>query len=175
MDDIRVVRANLKIDFESVTEANIKGFKDEFYSFAESSDDPISQWIRLANARGETKESDHIVLTLLVELHRKVDKVLEKLENREKSHLSLLNSCQVRAIGFNHFQIESQVFVGGVEYYGRIDLPTFPKREVAIFFKALSSNMAKIESMHERDIKDWDSYIVATERALIREMKGKDV
>ena len=49
----------------------------------------------------------------------------------------------------------------------------FPKREVPIYFIGVDEYIAEIILMHERDIKDWNSFVVARERAMIREKKGK--
>ncbi|MEF3191780.1 MAG: hypothetical protein K6347_04410, partial [Campylobacterales bacterium] len=50
----------------------------EYLRLSDLSQDPIGQWLKMAYARGEAQESDRLLLTLLVELHRKVDR-LEKL------------------------------------------------------------------------------------------------
>jgi hypothetical protein len=52
-------------------------------------------------------------------------------------------------------------------------MPVHPKRDVAVFFTALNENIAHIQKMHERDIKEWNSYVTARERVLIREMREK--
>ena len=50
-------------------------------------------------------------------------------------------------------------------------MPTFPQREVPVYLEAKSENLAKILVMHDRDIKDWDAYVAARERVMIRESK----
>ena len=67
-----------------------------------------------------------------------------------------------------------EVLEEGRCYYGRIDMPTFPRRQIALFFEALSSKIAKITLMHEDDKKDWSAYMAACERVMIRQMKGKE-
>jgi hypothetical protein len=52
-------------------------------------------------------------------------------------------------------------------------LPTFPKRDVAVFFVAENERVAKITLLHDRDLKEWSSYVTSRERAMIREMRGK--
>ena len=69
--------------------------------------------------------------------------------------------------------MESEVFNEGKSYYGRIVMPVFPKREIPVFFTATSSNLAKITKLHERDMNDWNAYVTARERVMIREMKAK--
>jgi len=50
-------------------------------------------------------------------------------------------------------------------------MPVHPKRDVAIYFKALEPSLAKITMMHDRDEKEWAAYMTARERVLIREIK----
>ena len=65
------------------------------------------------------------------------------------------------------------VFEEGKTYYGRIEMPVHPKRDVGVFFMAESANLAKIVRMHERDEKEWSAYLTARERVLIREAREK--
>lgn len=59
----------------------------------------------------------------------------------------------------------------GTIYYGRIEMPIYPKHDVGVFFQAQSSTLAKIIKMHDRDEKEWNAYMTARERILIREAR----
>ncbi len=50
-------------------------------------------------------------------------------------------------------------------------MPIFPKRDVAIFFEALDEKTAKITRINESDESDYNGYVTARERAMIRELK----
>ena len=52
-------------------------------------------------------------------------------------------------------------------------MPVFPKREMPVFIKAISSNIGQILLMHDKDLKDWNSYVASRERVMIRELKAK--
>jgi len=172
MSNIRFIPAPISIQFSKAT-SNYELFKREFDSFNESDSDPVGQWLKMAKARGETKESDQVMLTLLVELHRKVDQIASRLENNKKAFVPLDFNEQIDGINFDYFKIKNSIFDVGVEYYGRVSMPTFPKRDVAIFFAPIDQQTAKITIIHERDRKEWDSYVTSRERAMIREMKNK--
>jgi len=58
-----------------------------------------------------------------------------------------------------------------MEYYARITMPVHPKRDIAIYFKAIDTSLASITKMHTRDEQEWSMYLTARERILIREMK----
>jgi len=84
----------------------------------------------------------------------------------------LQNSANLQAIGHGYFQFEKAVLRKGDMYYGRIDMPIFPRRDMPLFFEAISEDTAKIILMHEDDEQDWSGYMVACERVMIRQMKG---
>lgn len=173
MENIRVIRANLDIEFQKVEDKE-ELFKKEFDKLSQVDDDSIGHWLKLAKARGETRDSDQVLLTLVIELHRKVDELTKIIKDEVPKRIKLANKTNIESIGFEHFIVEEALFEINESYYARINLPTFPKREIPLFFIGVDNKTAKIKLIHERDSKDWDSYMVARERVLIREMKAKN-
>mgnify|MGYP003598782472 FL=1 len=173
MENIRLVETSLNIVF-SKGNSDDKAYKQEFMSLLMLYDDPLSLWLNSDKIRKQSQESDQVLLTLVAELHRKIDTLSMQLNNKNASHLQLEKKERINAIGFEYFGFEEACLVQGWTYYGRIDMPVFPRREVALFFEALSPYVAKITLMHEDDKKDWGAYMVACERAMIRRMKGRE-
>ncbi len=171
MDDIRFVVAPLVIYFEKVGEKQ-EIFSKEYNSLSEFEEDSVGQWLKIAKARGETGDSDQVLLTLLVELHKKVDMLTSIIKNEEKTLLPLSHKGMVSHIGYEHIMIEEDLFEVGEKYYARIEMPVFPKREIPLFVKALSENVAEILNIHEKDERDWSTYMAARERVMIREAKA---
>lgn len=167
----RTINAPLVLEFDPIG-TDEKGFRHEFDTLSETDEDPIGQWVKIAKAKGDTRDSDHVLLHLVIELHRKVDNLTKLINNEKPSYVHLNLIEPLESVGHGHFVMEKPVFEKHKEYYGRINLPVFPQRIVPLYFTAIEPNHAKINLMHERDIKDWDSYILARERALIREKKG---
>lgn len=167
----RLVDAPLEITFSEFHEN--EEMTREFNLLSESDEDPVGQWLKLARARGETSESDQVLLTLVVELHRKVDELSALLKDEKVEYLSLASNEQIEKIGFDEFYIKNPVFSLNRKYYGRISMPVFPKREIPVFFEATSENLASIKRLHERDRKDWNSYVTARERVMIRQMRAE--
>ncbi|MBL0708188.1 MAG: hypothetical protein JJW00_03985 [Sulfurimonas sp.] len=157
----------------SETSLDKEEYLREYSRLSESDDDPISQWLKLAKSRGETSDTDPVLLNLVVELHRKIDSLEMFLKNKAPKRLSLYNSIKIESIGFGHFRVEADILEKGVEYYGRVEMPVHPKRELPIFFKALDSSLVEITKIHERDEKEWGVYLTARERVLIREAKTR--
>ena len=169
---MRYINAPLKIEFDIKSSSKEK-FKREYDSLSGSDDDSIGEWLRLAKARGNTEESDQVLLALIVELHRKIDNINDFIQGKKQKFLDLAYSADIEAIDYEHFRLKEKKFENKTEYYGRIDMPFFPKRQMPIYFKAISENEAKIVLLHERDEKDWNAYVVARERVMIREMRAK--
>lgn len=168
----RLVPAPISLCF-SQTQEQKELFIREYQQLSESDDDPISQWLKLAKARGETAQSDPVVLNLVVELHRKIDALERFLKNETPKRVSLLFEAEIESIGFEHFKLKEPILDLGVEYYGRVAMPVHPKRDVGLFFVAESPELAKIIKMHERDEREWAAYLTARERILIREAKER--
>ena len=167
---VRLIPAPISLVF-SRKDVDEDGYEREYHQLSESDDDPIAQWLKLAKARGETSDSDPVLLNLLVELHRKIDNLELLIKDEAPKRLSLINEVEIESIGFEHFKLSEAVLEEGVEYYGRVDMPVHPRRDVPVYFKAIDSSLVEIVRMHERDEKEWAGYMTARERVLIREAK----
>ena len=168
--NIRLIPAPISLQFSPQSQ-NEEAFSREYHRLSESDDDPIAQWLKMAKARGETSQSDPVLLNLMVELHRKVDSLEKLIKNEEPERVKLLTNADIESIGFKNFQLKSALMEEGMEYYGRIEMPVYPQRDVGVYFKALTKEIAEITKMHERDEREWNAYVTARERVLIREMK----
>lgn len=168
---VRLVAAPISLEFDLVGERQAE-YEREYHQLSESDDDPISQWLKLAKARGETAESDPVLLNLMVELHRKIDNVERLIKHEAPVRISLHYDAVIESIGYGYFQLEKPLLQPQENYYGRIEMPVHPRHDVGVFFKAENKHLAHIVKMHERDEKEWGSYLTARERVMIREMKG---
>lgn len=167
----RVVSVPLSLEWsESVGER--VDFEREFALLSDLEDDPVGQWLKLAKAKGEAKYSDELALKLLATLHQKIDHLTRLVQNEKSEYLQLECKTPLEGMGHEVMICQGEPFIKGRSYYGRINLPVFPQRVVPLFFEALEGGVAKVVRIHERDQKDWDTYIASRERAIIRESKG---
>ncbi|MBN7288682.1 hypothetical protein [Campylobacter curvus] len=171
MSDIRLIPAPLDMEFE-LDEAGDEKFLREFNSVLPGDEDPLGAWLKRAKSRGETKDSDQVLLTLMIELHRKVDALSEYVRNEHKRYLPLSKSVKIDAIGFEYVRISEHKFEANKRYYARILMPVFPKRTIALYLLTLDERTAKIDTMHEEDESDWNAYVTARERVMIRELRS---
>ena len=172
MNEPRLVPAPISVQFSEAS-LDKEAYEREFQQLSESDDDPISQWLKLAKARGDTADSDPVILNLVVELHRKIDALEAFLKNEVPKRVSLTQEAEIESIGFEHFKLKKPLLEVGKEYYGRVAMPVHPKRDIGIFFKALTAQLAEITKIHERDEKEWAAYMTARERILIRQAREK--
>ena len=174
-ENIRLIDSFLNLQYVMIeNNEDYKKYKQEYDLLAELDDDPVGKWLKLAKAKGETQDSDQVLLTLVVELHRKIDVLTQIIKNEKPQKIDLQEKIFINKIGYEYFAIEKNILKDDKQYYGRVELPTFPKRDVPLFFKLIKDNIIRIELMHDRDVKDWDNYVAARERTLIREMRIKN-
>jgi len=168
----RMVKVPLVLEWEEVGTRGAE-FEREFLLLSDLEDDPLGQYIKLAKARGETKYSDELTIQLLIALHQKVDTLTRLLQNEAREYLALAQKGALHSMGHEGLLMEESCFKEGELYYARINLPVFPQRIVALFISADSDKQAHVQRIHDKDRRDWDSYIVSRERAFIREAKGE--
>ena len=164
----RLVKAPISIVYD-VADNDL--YEREYHTLSEADDDAIGQWLKLAKAKGETSDSDPIALTLLVVLIRKVHNFERLIKNATPSRIGLSSSGEIESIGFGYFKLENEDLEASKRYYGRITMPTYPQREIGVFFIAVDASLAKLEKIHDRDEKEWGAYLTARERVLIREAR----
>lgn len=171
--NIRFVTAILNIHLQPLNGVSDEVFKNEYRVLSDFEEDAVGQWLKLAKARGETADSDDVLLRLLVELHKKVDLLTSLVKNEERKLLELDINTKICKIGFDHIKLEEDLLQEGKEYYCRVEMPVFPKREMPMFVRAIDINIAQIILLHEADQRDWNAYVTARERIEIREMKAE--
>jgi len=165
---MRLIPAPLSIEFEEDKEE----FKSEYDKLGAEIDDPIGQYIKMAKARGETSDTDKVLLELVIALHRKVDELTKLIKNETKELIPLKYNEKITDVGYEYFKFKNPVLIKNQKYYGRLNISFFPEREVPIYFIAVDERVAEIILMHDRDIKDYNAFVAARERAIIREKKG---
>jgi hypothetical protein len=171
MSDIRFVDVSVDMQFEKCKDKN-SSFEKEFLTLTHDEDDAIGQWLRTMRSRGELGDSDPVMINLMIELYRKMDRIEKALSGYVPSRVSLNSSAILEKMGLEYFELASPVLETSCSYYGRVELPSFPKREMALFFEAISPIRAKITRIHLRDADEWSIYMTARERVMIRNLKG---
>ncbi|MCK9371728.1 MAG: hypothetical protein M0P91_00905 [Sulfuricurvum sp.] len=173
MESIRLVPAIFEISFDRITERG-GNFEREYELLSEYDEDVLGQLLRMANVRGGISESDPIVLHLLAELYRKMDRLEHLLTNTAPHREPLAYKGDVEGIGFEYFKLSAPMLIAKEHYYCRLELPVHPTRETPLFFEAVDETIGKILRIHPRDENAWSGYMTARERAMIRHLKGRE-
>ncbi len=166
----RLVLAPLSIVYGEASN-DVKGYEREYHQLRELDDNPVNSLVKHAKSRADATEMELILINLIVDLHNKIDALEMFLKNEKPKRVFVPYASEIDSIGYEYFNISEESLSVGVEYYGRIVMPIYPKREIGIFFQAQTPTLALITRIHERDEKEWSSYIRARERVLIREAK----
>lgn len=168
----RMVNAPLQIAIQKIGDDEAR-FRAEFDLLAENNDDPIGMWLKNIRSRGKVVDENEPIIQLLVELHRKIDMLSAKINEKNKEFLPLELKLCLSQIGHNVLVFDDEVLEVGQKYYARLDIAVFPVRKMPLFFVALDKKIAKIILMHSRDVADFDGYIASRERSIIRENKQR--
>lgn len=170
MNDVRLIEVSLAFGFEPV-EGKEKVFSDEYLQLSEN-EDPITQWYRTMKIKSDVSETDPVVLNLLLELHRKIDRLEAIISGTPSERASLSHDNKIVKMGFEHFELSEPLLNPGASYYGRVVLPNYTRHEIPFYFEAVTETMGHINRIHTRDEAEWSGYMMARERAMIRYMKG---
>ena len=109
MSEVRLFKAPLSMVYECDRSGDEK-FLREFNSILPGDEDALGAWLKRAKSRGETKESAQVLLTLVIELHRKIDALSDYIKNEHKQYLPLKESADIEEIGFTHIKISEDKF-----------------------------------------------------------------
>jgi len=169
--DIRFVPTALEMTFEEVNNSNRSLFKEEYNSLSEYEHDDIKEWIKKLKAQGKLEDTDKILLTLLIELNKKIDNIEAILKNEDKKGIKLQYNSKIIGINFDYIKTNDYDFVEDSLYYAKIVLPVFPKREIPVYLYGITTDVAKIHLISQKNSEDWNALVMAKERELIREQK----
>lgn len=166
----RIVRSHLGL--EALMVENIEGETlQEFYALNHGEETGIEKWLRFA--KGREYDGDEIMLELLSEIYKKLDRIEQKLFATQTPYLPLSKSLKICYLGHEFLCFEEKLGEGEM-YYARLDLPIFPNKLIPFYFKMLTPQIAKIIKMGSLHARSYDSYIAECERIEIREKRQEE-
>ena len=171
MDKIRFIPTTLNFTYEEVRDSNKKEFQEEYNLLSENSADSIEEWIKKQQTKGQIEDTDQVLLKLLVELHKKVDRLESILKNENEQLLPLQYNAKIYGIHFEYIQTEKYCFLVDTIYYARISMPVFPKKELPLYLIGINDDIAKIHIVNQKNSDEWISFVMSKEREYIRGLK----
>lgn len=158
---MKFVRVAVNIVFEEATDRKDE-FEREFESFSATDSNPVDDFIQKMKAKEGKAAPDMITITLLSELHKKIDELTKIIKGEKRSLLTLANA---RVLDFAWFDtIKLDGLKPGLIYYARVDMPLFRPRVIPFFFEAIDEEIGKITTMWPDDKADFDSYLASKDR-----------
>ena len=134
----------------------------------------IDEWLSHEKVRGESENSDPLTLKLLVELYKKVDELSSIIKNQHTPPKPLKFNFITSKIGYEGFEFDNECLEVGVTYYARVNLPLFIRREVLMYFKAVTPKCAKILKISRGNEREWNAFVAESERLEIRKAKNSE-
>lgn len=165
--DSRIVRCVIDVGIQEVQEIDGESLF-EFSQLNQLEESGVEKWLKLS--KNKEDEENPILLELLLEVYKKLEKIEKRLFLEHDGMLKLSETIQTHHIGHGILCFQRDLKVGAI-YYGRIDLPIFPSKLVPFYMEMLTSNIAKIIKMGATHTKSYDSYVAECERIEIREKK----
>lgn len=167
MVDFRLIYGRVEIAFEP---------DDEYVYEVEfnQSRSNIDEWLSHEKVRGEGENSDPLTLKLLVELYKKVDELSSIIKNQHTPPKPLKFNFTTSKIGYEGFEFDNECLEVGVTYYARVNLPLFIRREVLMYFKAVTPKCAKILKISRGNEREWNAFVAESERLEIRKVKNSE-
>ncbi|WP_027327604.1 hypothetical protein [Helicobacter pametensis] len=150
------------IDGESLQEFSYLNQKEEM---------GIEKWLKIA--KGRDYDGDEVMLELLLEMYKKLERIEQKIFSEDSSLLTL--PIQTQTLGIGHeFLCLAESFESERIYYARLDLPIFPSKIIPLYCQMLTPNIAKIIKMGSLHTKSYDHYIAECERLEIQKKREEE-
>lgn len=165
--DSRVVRCVIDIGVEEVQDMDGNSLF-EFSQLNQLEESGVEKWLKLT--KNKEDEDNRILIELLLEVYKKLEKIEKKLFRPDDGMFKLSRVIQTHHIGHGILCFQEDLKVGAM-YYGRIDLPIFPSKLIPFYMEMLTANVAKIIRMGASHTRSYDSYVAECERIEIREKK----
>lgn len=166
--ETRIARCVLDVEVQELEEIEGK-YLQEYIRLNQIEESGIEKWLKLS--KGRDYEGDEIMLELLVEVYKKLERLEQKLSIQQSPLIPLPIRVQTHSIGHGALCFEEDLQEGKT-YYARFDLPIFPSKTIPLFFTMLTSKVAKIIKIGTMHNQSYDGYVVECERMEIRSRRG---
>lgn len=160
----RIVESKIGLSILEVSEIGGDSLK-EFNQLNQKEEAGIDKWLKLA--KGREYDGDEVILELVAEVYKKLERIEEHLFAHRSNLLPLTQNVQTCCIGHEALCFDQALCEGKI-YYARMDLPVFPNKLIPFYFKMLTPHIAQIVKMGDLHTRSYDSYVVECERIGIR-------
>ncbi|TXE83241.1 hypothetical protein FPD46_03370 [Campylobacter peloridis] len=128
----------------------------------------LSKWKKLAS-RIEFSEGEQLIFDLLLDLKQELFLIKNDI-NKNNTFIPLQNKAILDGVHFTHIKFKDNCLKNDMEYYARFELNG---HKISIFFKALSTQNARITQIKNEDENIYNNFVVDMQRAMIKFLKEK--
>lgn len=176
--ETRLVNARLQIELQEIDDSIEQKALEEYNTIALLHGNSIEKWLSSLKAKsGDCKcgGGTAILGEMLVHIYKKLEHLESLITDSKTQYLPLLHNIETTQLGHGVILLDSVQLAIEKEYYARLFLPVFPTRCVPLFARAKTNGILEITKIAERDLKDYDSYIVSIEREMLKARKTKNL
>lgn len=167
----RLVDVRLKLELSAVNDDTYSIFEEEFNKLNINTGLPIEKMINRYKNKSDSNNAQ--VFEILLEIYKKIDKIEKILEDEKIEYIKLENNNYTKSIGHGFLILIENELKIDTSYYVRLFTPSFRSKAISFFGVAIQDNILKITQMSERDIKEFDNFVVNIERESLRVRKIK--
>ena len=176
--ETRLVDASLQIELQAFDDSIALEATKEYDTITQLHGNSIDKWLSSL----KTKSSDckcgggtAILGEMLVHIYKKLEHLENLITDSSTQYIPLQYSSHTKQLGHGVILLDSVPLIAETKYYVRLFLPIFPVRCVPLFAIAKEDGILQINKIAERDMKDYDSYIVSIEREMLRARKTQNL
>ncbi|RDU64945.1 hypothetical protein CQA53_07260 [Helicobacter didelphidarum] len=170
----RLIDARLNIEFNELDDdLNLKATQ-EYNSLTQLHSHSIDKWLQSLQARsGDCKcgGGTAILGEMIVHIYKKLEHIENLITGEQVEYVPLHFINHTAKLGHGIIILDSNDLIIEKVYYVRLFLPIFPMRCVPLFAIAKDTNVFQINKISERDLKDYDTFIVGVEREALKARK----
>lgn len=181
--ETRLVDASLQIELQVLDDSiELEAIK-EYEVITQLHANSIDKWLSSLKAKsGDCKcgGGTAILGEMLVHIYKKLEHLENLITDSHEKYIPLKHSIHTKQLGHGAIILDSTMLDSTLleidkQYYVRLFLPVFPVRCVPLFAVAKDTQILQIKKMADRDLKDYDSYIVSIEREMLKARKTQNL
>lgn len=176
--ETRLVDARLQMELQAIDDSIELKATQEYDVITQLHGNSIDKWLSSLKAKsGDCKcgGGTAILGEMLVHIYKKLEHLENLIAGSEVQYIPLEHSTHTTRLGHGAILLDSPSLIPQTQYYVRLFLPVFPVRCVPLFAVAKEEGVLQITKMAERDLRDYDGYIVSIEREMLKARKSQNL
>ncbi len=175
--DTRLVFSRLNFEFQILDENLKEEAQNEYHLLTKLHSDSMDKWLHSLQVKSMNCKCGAGTLVLgemLGYIYKKLEHIENILLGSEIKYIELKSIGHTKQLGHGYIILDEDSLEIDREYYARLFMPTFPARCMPLFGIAVDKKILKVNKMSESDLRDFDGFIVSTEREMLKSRKAQN-